>query len=67
MKFFFLLLVLLLIQSCSFDNKTGIWKNSKIEENKKKTNLEGFEDVDTDSNNFFNQIVKLKKNYKFSF
>ena len=67
MKFFFLLFVLLLIQSCSFDNKTGIWKNSKIEENKKKTNLEGFEDVDTDSNNFFNQIVKLKKNYKFSF
>ena len=67
MKFFFLLLVLFLTQNCSFDNKTGIWKNSEFEENKKNKNFEGFEDVSSNSNSYFNEIVNLKKNYKFSF
>jgi len=66
MKFFILLLALLFIQNCSFDNKTGIWKNSKFETNKKRKNFEGFEDAGTDSNNSFNKVVSLKKNYKFS-
>ena len=30
MKFFYALIILILFQNCSFDNKTGIWKNDNI-------------------------------------
>ena len=42
MKLFFVLSLILLFNNCSFDNKTGIWKNEEIiikADNKDKTFL----------------------------
>ena len=41
MKIFHILAIILLFYNCSFDNKTGIWKNevSILEDNKKKIYL----------------------------
>jgi len=64
MRFFYIILILILFQNCSFDNKSGIWKSdSTISTNK---NL--FEDFKplSASNNSFNEIVPIKKNYSFN-
>ena len=34
MKLFYVLVILIIFQSCSFDNKTGIWKNENSISNK---------------------------------
>ena len=36
MKLFFVLIILLILNNCSFDNKTGIWKNEDNNFKKKK-------------------------------
>ena len=63
MKLFFVLSLILLFNHCSFDNKTGIWKNEEIilkAENKDKT-LKGFEKV-SKINDTFDQVIAAKSN-----
>ena len=45
MKIFYAFLILSLFQNCSFDNKTGIWKNENSSITKKDKNL--FEEFET--------------------
>ena len=63
MKLFFVLIILLIFQNCSFDNKTGIWENNNIP---KESNdlFKEFKKVST-SEDVFNEIIPFTKNYKF--
>ncbi len=63
MKFIFALIVLIFVQNCSFDNKTGIWEN----ENKIKKSDNLFKDFEalTSSNKIFDTIIPIKKEFKF--
>ena len=45
MKLFYVLVILIIFQSCSFDNKTGIWKNENSISNK--------------DNDLFNEFKKI--------
>ena len=63
MKLFFVLIILLIFQNCSFDNKTGIWENN---DNPRESNdlFKEFKKVST-SEDVFNEIIPFTKNYKF--
>ena len=67
MKLFYSLIILFLLNNCSFDNKTGIWKDGK-EDLKKSDNL--FKEFKTISilKDSFNEIITLdnKKKVKIS-
>ena len=52
MKFFLILLLLILISSCSFDNKTGIWQNSDEINSSKEDRFKGFETLYTKTKSF---------------
>lgn len=66
MKFFYVLLVTFVFYSCSFDNKTGIWKDDNVT---KKNELEknyNFEEINKLLNkNSFNETINLKKSFIF--
>ena len=55
MKLFCALIILIFFQSCSFDNKTGIWKNQTTVKEKKSVFNE-FEKL-TSSKDSFNKII----------
>ena len=57
MKFFYALIILLFFQNCSFDNKTGIWKNKGDTPIEKKNIFSEFETLSS-SNQSFNEILK---------
>ncbi len=64
MKLFFLYFIFILFNNCSFDNKSGIWKNeNNIGKNQKDT-FRQFKNVST-SIDPFTQIIEIKKNYEF--
>ncbi len=65
MKFFFLLIILILFQSCSFDNKTGIWKNINEPLIDDKGTLKGLKSLSL-SDKTFNKKIPYDKNYKFT-
>ena len=64
MKLFQLFLILIIFQSCSFDNKSGIWKSENSISFKEK---EKFSDFKTLSNitQTFNKTVLIDKNFNF--
>tara|TARA_E500000178_G_scaffold185920_1_gene184136 strand:+ start:2468 stop:3790 length:1323 start_codon:yes stop_codon:yes gene_type:complete len=62
MKFFYLI-ILFFIFGCSFDNKTGIWKNENIISKKKNDPFEDFVEINV-SNNNFKKIIAKKKGFK---
>ena len=59
MKLIFYLLIFFILSSCSFDNKTGIWKT----ETAIKKDIDVFKDFKTISTTeeTFNKIIDLKK------
>ena len=64
MKLFFVSIILLFFYSCSFDDKTGIWKNENIL--KEKDNIfKDFEKLSIDTE-VFNKTIIADKEYKFS-
>ncbi len=65
MRLFYFLIILLLFQNCSFDNKTGIWKNDNIISDKKNDLFKDFEDL-TISKKSFSDTVIIKDSFKFS-
>ena len=64
MKLFFVSIILLFVYSCSFDDKTGIWKNENISKEKDNT-FKGFEKLSMDTE-VFNKTIIGDKEYKFS-
>ncbi len=63
-KFFFIILAFIFLNSCSFDDKSGIWKNEKIISKKESDPFKKFEDLSV-ANKPFNQIIKFKGNFQF--
>ena len=65
MKFFYFFLILILFQNCSFDDKSGIWKNSsKITSNNEKS-YKNFKKIVYENENFFNQTKLIDKKFTF--
>ena len=64
MKLFYSLIILVLLQSCSFDNKSGIWKNDNNISKEEKDIFSEFETLFS-TNNTFDKIVSVEKNFLF--
>ncbi|MDC2987098.1 PQQ-binding-like beta-propeller repeat protein [Candidatus Pelagibacter bacterium] len=62
MKLYFISIILLLINACSFDNKSGIW-TSDIEEKKNRDFLKDFKKISV-SEDVFDKIISLENNKK---
>ena len=63
MKYFFFL-ILVFLSNCSFDDKTGIWKNDDIILNKEKDRFKNFETLSNEKI-LFSKIIGIDPNYKF--
>ena len=61
-----ILIILLFLQNCSFDDKTGIWKNERsVSINSSKDKIfEGFEKIAI-SEETFNKVIELDSKIKF--
>ena len=66
MKIFFFLIIFILTVNCSFDKKSGIWKNSSEIINKKSDTFKDFENITSNKKKFFNEIVKINNDFKFN-
>ena len=66
MKIFFFLIIFILTVNCSFDKKSGIWKNSSEIINKKSDTFKDFENITSNKKKIFNEIVKIKNDFKFN-
>ena len=66
MNYFYVFLIITILQGCSFDNKSGIWNNENTLSKKEKENdvYKDFELVNT-ARNTFNQERSIDPNYKF--
>ena len=62
MKTISTILLLFLLLNCSFDSKTGIWKNVNEIETKKNKKFKDFETLYTEEKTF-NQIIEASKNF----
>ncbi len=61
MKFFLISILLIILSSCSFDNKSGIWENSTKANLKNQQRFKDFETLNTKTKSF-NSIINLKDN-----
>jgi hypothetical protein len=60
MKILNTLIIIIFLSHCSFDNKSGIWKNeSNVSENKKNDIFEEFQTLSS-SGNIFNEVIPLE-------
>ena len=61
MKILSILIFVLLLSNCSFDNKTGIWQNSNETSKENKNELSGFKKIYIEQK-LFNEIIPPKNN-----
>ena len=64
MKLFYCLIILVLFQNCSFDKKSGIWKNENAIPDVDKGYLKELETLSS-SNKLFDKIIPVDRNFKF--
>lgn len=64
MKFFYFLIILVIFQNCSFDDKTGIWKNENNVSNGQNNTLKDFKTLSL-SKKLFDTEIPLKKKFEF--
>ena len=62
MKLFFILFFLFFLNSCSFDNKTGIWNNDKVTKQKDKIIFKDFKKI-ANSQSEFNKEINFNENF----
>ncbi len=65
MKLSFVLLILFFTISCSFDNKSGIWKNESISSKNDPGSFEDFKKIGSNKSNF-NEVIEFKKKFIFN-
>ena len=65
MKIFYYILIIIFFQNCSFDNKSGIWKNSSDQIKKANKNFKDFRKIVLENENFFNKTIKIDKKFQF--
>ena len=63
MKLYLISILLIILSSCSFDNKTGIWKNENQIVDKKDDKFKEFETLYTKTK-LFNSLIQPRKNLK---
>ncbi len=68
MKIFFILISLLVLVSCSFDDKTGIWKNKNTTTKEGKENNDVFKEFEKIilTETTFNKEIPFKNNFVFN-
>ena len=65
MRLFYTLIILILFQNCSFDNKTGIWENENIITTKEDADLfREFKKL-ASAQVFFDKIIPISAGFKF--
>tara|TARA_B100001057_G_scaffold110485_1_gene108543 strand:+ start:356 stop:1681 length:1326 start_codon:yes stop_codon:yes gene_type:complete len=64
MNFFFILILLFFIQGCSFDNKSGVWKNESTYSNKNDDIFKDFKSINI-ANRSFQKTIPIKSDFKF--
>ena len=64
MKIFLISFLYIILLSCSFDNKSGIWKSESNVKTENNNEFSQFEDLIT-VNSSFKSEVKIKEGYKF--
>ena len=66
MKLFSIIIIFIFFHSCSFDNKTGIWKNNNDISNKIKKETDAFKDFKdiSSSKESFNEEILINKEFK---
>ena len=64
MKLFYCLIILVVFQNCSFDNKSGIWKNENTTPDVDKDYLKELVTLSS-SNELFDKIIPVDINFKF--
>ena len=64
MNFFFSILITIFLYSCSFDQKSGIWKNENQISKKESKIFKEFKNISFIQNQY-KEIVKLDKNFQF--
>ncbi len=64
MKLFYFLVVLVFLNQCSFDNKTGIWKNENNITDEKNKVFDQFKTFSS-TTNIYSKELTADKNYKF--
>ena len=64
MKLLIFFITLIFLQNCSFDNKTGIWKNEKILSKKEIDIFKDLKVLNT-KNDTYNKITRIDNNFKF--
>ena len=62
MKLIYSVVILLFLNNCSFDNKTGIWNNANESFDEKNDLFKDFKTLST-NNSSFNKVVKIKENF----
>ncbi len=66
MKYLFVFAIIFFINSCSFDNKSGIWKNENLITNNKDNDIfKDFEKI-ISSTEIFNKIILIDEKYNFN-
>ena len=65
MKLFTSLLILIFLQNCSFDNKSGIWNSDVTISKKEKDLFKDFEALNVSSQEF-KKIIPIQKDFKFN-
>ena len=64
MKLLIFFIILIFLQNCSFDNKTGIWKNEKSFSKKENDIFKDLKIINT-KNDTYNKITVADNNFKF--
>ncbi len=64
MRIFYILISIFLLLSCSFDNKSGIWQDNNEALVTKQNSFKDFKKLSS-SNDIFNKIVEINKNFEF--
>ena len=59
MKLFLVLIIIFFLTNCSFDNKTGIWKDTSKINSKKIDKYNDLKDVQTSNIKFFDELKNL--------
>ena len=64
MRLYYILVIMIFLTGCSFDNKSGIWKNEKnIEVKNDKEIFKDFKKIKS-PNEIFNKIIPLQNDLK---
>ena len=64
MKMYLILVIILFLQNCSFDQKSGIWNNENSNTDSKKSMFKDFQKLSS-TNWLVDQIIKIDEKFNF--